>query len=84
MAGACSWATEASSVTVELAGREARLGVYQRVGADHTASFASAYDTDDLVVVCDHDSRVLARRTFRCRAWDLGIALDSLSSCPTR
>jgi hypothetical protein len=28
------------------------------------------------VVVCDHDSKVLARRTFRCRAWDLGVALD--------
>jgi transposase len=29
-----------------------------------------------MVVVTDHDSRVLARRTFRCRAWDLGAALD--------
>ena len=29
-----------------------------------------------MVVVCDHDSKVLARRTFRCRAWDLGVALD--------
>ena len=29
-----------------------------------------------VVVVTDHDSKVLARRTFRCRAWDLGIALD--------
>jgi transposase len=29
-----------------------------------------------MVVVCDHDSRVLARRTFRCKAWDLGAALD--------
>ena len=29
-----------------------------------------------MVVVTDHDSRVLARRTFRCRAWDLGTALD--------
>ena len=33
-------------------------------------------DRKQMVVVCDHDSRVLARRTFRCRAWDLGIALD--------
>ena len=23
-----------------------------------------------VVVVCDHDSKVLARRTFQCRAWD--------------
>jgi transposase len=30
--------------------------------------------TDDkqMVVVTDHDSRVLGRRTFRCRAWKLG------------
>jgi transposase len=32
-------------------------------------------DRKQTVVVCDHDSRVLAR-TFRCRAWELGIALD--------
>jgi transposase len=29
-----------------------------------------------MVVVTDHDSRVLARRTFRCRAWEMGAALD--------
>jgi transposase len=29
-----------------------------------------------MVVVTDHDSRVIARRVFRCRAWDLGSALD--------
>ncbi|HEU4324151.1 MAG TPA: IS110 family transposase [Roseiflexaceae bacterium] len=33
-------------------------------------------DTKQMVVVTDHDSKVLARRTFRCRAWDLGVALD--------
>ncbi len=33
-------------------------------------------DVKQMVVVCDHDSRVLARRTFRCKAWDLGSALD--------
>ena len=33
-------------------------------------------DRKQMVVVTDHDSKVLARRTFRCRAWDLGIALD--------
>jgi hypothetical protein len=27
-----------------------------------------------MVVVTDHDSRVVARRVFRCRAWDLGSA----------
>ena len=33
-------------------------------------------DAKQMVVVCDHDSKVLARRTFRCKAWDLGRALD--------
>src|SRR6266704_5598990 len=33
-------------------------------------------DAKQMVVVTDHDSKVLARRTFRCRAWDLGAALD--------
>jgi transposase len=33
-------------------------------------------DSKQMVVVTDHDSKVLARRTFRCRAWDLGCALD--------
>src|SRR2546421_7796236 len=33
-------------------------------------------DNKQMVVVTDHDSKVLARKTFRCRAWDLGAALD--------
>jgi transposase len=33
-------------------------------------------DCKQMVVVTDHDSKVLARKTFRCRAWDLGAALD--------
>jgi transposase len=33
-----------------------------------------------MVVVTDHDSKVIARRTFRCRAWDLGAALDWAAS----
>ncbi len=33
-------------------------------------------DRKQMVVVTDHDSKVLARRTFRCKAWDLGAALD--------
>jgi transposase len=33
-------------------------------------------DRKQMVVVTDHDSKVLARKSFRCRAWDLGIALD--------
>lgn len=33
-------------------------------------------DSKQMVVVTDHESRVLARRTFRRRAWELGAALD--------
>lgn len=33
-------------------------------------------DKKQMVVVTDHDSKVLARRTFRCHAWDLDAALD--------
>ncbi|HEY5202419.1 MAG TPA: transposase, partial [Acidothermaceae bacterium] len=33
-------------------------------------------DKKQMVVVTDHDSKVLARKTFRCRAWDLSAALD--------
>jgi transposase len=37
-----------------------------------------------MVVVTDHDSKVLARRTFRCKAWDLGDALDWASERSAR
>ncbi|MEO6509944.1 MAG: transposase, partial [Nocardioides sp.] len=33
-------------------------------------------DRKQMVVVTDHDSKVLARCTFRVKAWDLGAALD--------
>jgi hypothetical protein len=33
-------------------------------------------DAKQMVVVTDHDSKVLARKTFRCRAWELREALD--------
>ncbi|WP_406238349.1 hypothetical protein [Nocardia sp. NBC_01009] len=33
-------------------------------------------DRKQMVIVTDHDSKVLARKIFRCRAWDLGVALD--------
>jgi len=33
-------------------------------------------DDKQMVVVTDHDSRVLARKTFRCKAWAMGAALD--------
>ena len=33
-------------------------------------------DRKQMVVVCDHDSKVLVRKTFRCKAWAMGAALD--------
>jgi hypothetical protein len=33
-------------------------------------------DEKQMVVVTDHDSKVLARKTFKCHAWNLGAALD--------
>ena len=33
-------------------------------------------DDRQMVVVTDHDSKVLARKTFKCHAWNLGTALD--------
>ena len=41
-------------------------------------------DRKEMVVVTDHDSKVLARRTFRCKAWDLGAALDWAAERSTR
>jgi transposase len=38
-------------------------------------------DSKQMVVVTDHESRVLARRTFRRRAWELGTALDWAAGC---
>jgi transposase len=37
-----------------------------------------------MVVVTDHDSKVLARRTVRCKAWDLGATLDWAAERSTR
>jgi len=33
-------------------------------------------DEKQVLVVCDHDSKVLARRRVRARAWELGAVLD--------
>ena len=41
-------------------------------------------DRKQVVVVTDHDSRVLARRTFRCKAWELAAALDWASDRAAR
>jgi transposase len=57
--------------------RNARLArLRQLVPLDNAIVGIDLADKKQMVVVTDHDSRVLARRTFRCRAWDLGVALD--------
>ena len=57
--------------------RNARLArLRELVPANHAIVGIDLADRKQMVVVCDHDSKVLARKTFRCRAWDLGVALD--------
>ena len=41
-------------------------------------------DKRQMFVVTYHGSKVRARRTFRCRAWDLGVALDWASERAAR
>ena len=57
--------------------RNARLArLRELVPLNHAIVGIDVADKKQMVVVTDHDSKVLARKTFRCRAWDLGIALD--------
>src|ERR1043165_2132397 len=57
--------------------RNARLGrLRELVPVSNAIVGIDLADRKQMVVVTDHDSRVLARKTFRCRAWDLGAALD--------
>ena len=57
--------------------RNARLSrLRDLVPASNAVVGIDLANNKQMVVVTDHDSRVLARRTFRCRAWDLGQALD--------
>ena len=57
--------------------RNARLGRLRAlVPVSNAIVGIDLADKKQMVVVCDHDSKVLARKTFRCRAWDLGAALD--------
>ncbi|MGI4894984.1 MAG: IS110 family transposase [Janthinobacterium lividum] len=57
--------------------RNARLGRLRELVPTTSAIVGiDLADAKQMVVVCDHDSRVLARKTFRVRAWDLGAALD--------
>jgi transposase len=57
--------------------RNARLGRLRELVPFENAIVAiDLADKKQMVVVTDHDSKVLARKTYRCKAWDLGAALD--------
>jgi transposase len=57
--------------------RNARLGRLRvLVPVTNAIAGTGLADKKQMVVVTDHDSKVNARRAFRCRAWDLGPALD--------
>jgi transposase len=57
--------------------RNARLARLRTlVPASNTIVGIDLADAKQMAVVTDHDSKVLARKTFRCHAWDLGAALD--------
>ena len=57
--------------------RNAKLAVLRRlVRADHAIVGIDLADKKQAVVVCDHDSRVLDRKTVKARAWELGPVLD--------
>jgi transposase len=57
--------------------RNERLaGLREIVSADRAVVAVDLADDKQVVVVTDHDSRVLARRRVRARAWELGPALE--------
>lgn len=69
--------TNGSGVSRGDRNRNARLArLRELVPVDHAIVAIDLADKKQMVVVCDHDSKVLARKTFRCRAWGLGVALD--------
>jgi hypothetical protein len=66
----------AAAIKVSDVRRNARLDRLRRVvSRDRAVLAVDLADDKQVVVVCDHDSRVLARRTWRCRPWQLGKAL---------
>ena len=57
--------------------RNARLARLRGlVPASNAIAAIDLADGKQMLVVVDHDSRVVARRVLRCRAWQLGGALD--------
>ena len=69
--------TNGSGVSRGDRNRNARLGRLRGLVPLTNAIVAvDLADRKQMVVVTDHDSKVLARKSLRCRAWDLGVALD--------
>jgi transposase len=57
--------------------RNAKLaGLRELVPAGNAIVSVDLADKKQAVVVCDHDSQVLARKTVQVRAWELGPVLD--------
>ena len=57
--------------------RNARLArLRELVALDHAIAGIDLADDTQAAVVTDHDSRVIARRRVRARAWELGELLD--------
>ncbi len=57
--------------------RNVKLAELRRlVPSDHAIVGIDLADRKQAVVVCDHDSQVLARTTVKVRAWELGPVLD--------
>lgn len=59
---------------------DVRRNAFQRamrevVGRDRAIVAIDLADDKQVVAVCDHDNVVLARRTVRCRAWQLAETL---------
>jgi transposase len=57
--------------------RNGRLGrLRELLPAQNAIVGIDLADVKQAAVVCDHDSRVLARRRVSCRVWELGALLD--------
>jgi transposase len=74
--GGRSWATLVACREAIATGTLDWLGVRALVPLENAIVGIDLADAKQMVVVCDHDSKVLAGKTFHCRAWDLGRAFD--------
>jgi transposase len=65
--------------------RNARLArLRELVRVEHAIVSIDLADYKQAVVVCDHDSQVLVRKTVKARAWELGPVLDWACSAARR